>query len=126
MTQNQAELLVSPCGLVQRILEGERIPCLSLLMLSHRLLLAWGTTLSSEGATPFLECSEPSLPNPGTLSFTSQGTGPRLPPDYVAAVPYIFGNDSVRRGTSTAGDTYLLPLQSSLRVMVCPAYLGVA
>jgi hypothetical protein len=28
--------------------------------------------------------------------------------------------------TSAVGDTYLLPLQSSLRVMAWPTYLGVA
>jgi hypothetical protein len=52
-----------------------------------------GATLSSEGATPFPGCGEPSLPNPGALSLVSQGTGPRFPPDCVAAVPCIFEND---------------------------------
>jgi hypothetical protein len=93
VAQNQAELLVTPCGLVHRILEGERIPCSSLSMLSHQLLLAWGATLSSEGATPFLGCGEPLLPNPGALSLASEGTRPWLSPDCVAAVPYIFEND---------------------------------
>jgi hypothetical protein len=65
-------------------MEGERTPCLFLSMMFHRLLLAWGAILSSEGVTPFSGCSEPSLPNPGTLSLASQGTGPQLPPDCVA------------------------------------------
>jgi hypothetical protein len=93
MAQSQAEPLVTPYGLVHRILEGERTPCLSLLMLSHRLLLASDATLSSEGETPFPGCSEPSLPNPGALSLASQGTGPQLPPDSVAVVPCISDND---------------------------------
>jgi hypothetical protein len=66
---------------------------LSLPMLSHRPLLAWGATLSFEGMTPFLGCSEPSLPNLGALSLASQGTGPRLPPDCVVVVPCISEND---------------------------------
>jgi hypothetical protein len=52
-----------------------------------------GATLSSEGVTPFLVCSEPLLPNPGALSLASQGTRPRLPPDCVAVVLYISEND---------------------------------
>jgi hypothetical protein len=56
-------------------------------------LVGLGCILSSEGVTPFFECSEPSLPNPGALSLASQGTGPRLPPDCVGAVPSIFEND---------------------------------
>jgi hypothetical protein len=86
VAQNQAELLVTPYGLVHRIMEGERTPCLSLPMLSHPLLLAWGATLSSEGATPFPGCSESSLLNLGALSLTSQGTGPRLPLDCIATI----------------------------------------
>jgi hypothetical protein len=58
----------------------------------HWLLLAWDATLSSEGVTPFPGCSEPSLPNLGALSLASQGTGPRLLPDCVAAVPCISEN----------------------------------
>jgi hypothetical protein len=49
-----------------------------------------GATLSSEGATPFPGCSEPSLLNPGALSLASQGTGSRLSPDCVAAIPCGF------------------------------------
>jgi hypothetical protein len=93
---------------------------------AHQLLLAWGATPSFEGATPFPGCGEPSLPNPGALSLASQGIGPWLPPDCVADVPCVFENDYVRQGTSAAGDTYLLPLQSSLRVMAWPTCLGVA
>jgi hypothetical protein len=52
-TQSQAEPLATPCGLVHRILEGERTPCLFPPMPYHRLLLAWGAILSSEGVTPF-------------------------------------------------------------------------
>jgi hypothetical protein len=85
-------------------------------MLSHRLLLAWGATLSSKGMTPFPGCSEPSLSNTGALSLASQGTRPRLLPDCVAAVPCISENDKVRQGTSAADGTYLL-LQTSPRVM---------
>jgi hypothetical protein len=74
--QSQVEPLATPCGLAHRILEGERRPCLFLVMPSHRLLLAWGVILSSEGVTPFSRCSEPLLPSPGTLSLVSQGTRP--------------------------------------------------
>jgi hypothetical protein len=52
-----------------------------------------GTILSFEGVTPFSGYSEPSLPNPSALSLASQGNGPRLPPDCVAAVPCISEND---------------------------------
>jgi ABC-type proline/glycine betaine transport system permease subunit len=48
-------------------------------MLSHRLLLAWGAILSSEGVTPFSGCSEPSLPNPGALSLASHALKHRDP-----------------------------------------------
>jgi hypothetical protein len=85
--------LATPCSLVQRIMEGERTPCLFLPMLSHQLLLAWGTTLSSEDVTPFSGCSEPVLPSSGMLSLASHGTGPRLPPECVATVSYVSEND---------------------------------
>jgi hypothetical protein len=72
MAQSQAEPLVTHCSLMHRILEGEQTPCLSLSMLSHRLLLAWGATLSFEGMTPFPGCSEPSLAaRPMVLIFFS-------------------------------------------------------
>jgi hypothetical protein len=85
--------LATPCGLVYRILEGERTPCLFQSMPSHWLLLAWGAILSSEGVTPFSGCSEPLLPSPGVLSLVSQGTRPRLPPECVAIVPCVSENN---------------------------------
>jgi hypothetical protein len=114
MAQSQAKPLVTPCNLMHRILKGERTPCLPLPMLSHRLLLAWGATLSFEGVTPFPGCTKPSLPNLGVLSLAPQGTGPWLPPDCVAAVPCVSENDLVHQGTSAAGGTYL---QGSPRMM---------
>jgi hypothetical protein len=45
------------------------------------------------GHESFSWYSEPSLPNPDTLSLASQGTGPRLPLDCVAVVPCISKND---------------------------------
>jgi hypothetical protein len=91
--QSQAEPLATPCDLVYRILEGERTPCLFLLMLSHQLLLAWGTALSSEDVTPFSGCSEPVLPSPDALSLASQGTGHRLPLECVATISCVSEND---------------------------------
>jgi hypothetical protein len=116
MAQSQAEPLATPCRLVQRIMEGERTPCLFLPMPSHRLLLAWGATLSSEDVTPFFECNEPVLPIPGVLSLGYQGTGPRLPPECVATVSCVSEKGRVCQGTSAVGGSYLL-LQSSPRVM---------
>jgi hypothetical protein len=56
-------------------------------------MLAWGAILSSEGVTPFSGCSEPLLPSPDALFLVSQGIGPRLPLECVAAIPCIFEND---------------------------------
>jgi hypothetical protein len=93
MAQSQAKPLATPCGLVHIILEGERTPCLFLPMSSHRLLLAWGATLSFEGVTPFSRCTEHLLPNLGALSLASQGTGPQPPLECVATVPRVSEND---------------------------------
>src|SRR3954468_16096551 len=79
-------------------------------MSSHRLLLAWGATLSFSDGPPSPRFAEFSRPDRAVLSLKCGGTALRLPPSYVAAELYAFGCVLVHRDTTLAGDIYLLLL----------------